>query len=268
MKIRINVILSVILLSLSMFFLIGCQRGSTDTENNSETEETPQWSISEIDIESLFSDDVEIRVVDDMEVLEERIYMVVTTYEESIGYCDNLVSCDMSGKEVQNIILQKPETGQLLSAKIGLEGNIYAVKYEKDQTVWSCFEDGCSMVSWDSDGNIRFEIRLDSEEFEPYEGSIVNFSGVTEQGELIFTIADFNTSIVVSLSSEGEVIAINDSSESPLKDEVEPIFQVEEEVILKQTIAISDQSYLLYFISSEDHDNSFVGVYLYTLESK
>lgn len=234
----------ILLSTLIMCIFVGCKGNalnddlsseteSDSTDNNTEseseestpqvkefldhTQEFPQYEIREIGIESILSEKEEVRMVSDMKIFDERIHLVVTTYHETYGFCDKLVTCNLSGGDLQSVVLQIPETESevwnLNSFLIGMDGNVYAVKYEKTQTLWSCTEEGSGIVSWNMDGEIRFESKLKLSDFENYENPEVWMKSVTEEGELVFSISDYSKAIVVHTSSEGDVLDIHESEE-------------------------------------------------------
>lgn len=197
--------------------------GSTESETKEGTtqvkeffdhaQEFPQCAIREVDIKSILSEKEEIRVVWDIKIFAESVYFGVTTYDETNGFSNRLVTCNSSGEDVKSITLQEPGTksDNMSSYMIGVDGNVYAVKYEKAQTLWSCTEEGASIVSWNLDGEIRYEFSLQASDFENYENPRVNLESVSEQGEIIFSITDYYKAIVVRAASDGSVLGIDEA---------------------------------------------------------
>ena len=183
-------------------------------------QEFPQYDIRKLDIESLLSEDEEVSWMWDTQIIDENIHLVMLTYEKMQGYRYKLVTCDLYGRDLQSVTLQLPESkSEVLdfdNFKIGLDGNVYAVKYEVPMTLMSCTEEGCSIVSWDFDGKFRFETKPKAEDYEKYdaldESSLyLFFRGVSEQGELIFKISNYYRAILVHTSSDSRVLDIRES---------------------------------------------------------
>ena len=205
----------------------------TDTATDSESDETtekeeslfdgiqefPEYDIKKLDLESILSEHEEISWMCDTQIIDENIYSVMLTYEKTLGYRYKLVTCDLSGENLQSVTIQLPESkSEELSFDtfmIGLDGNVYARKYEVLWAPMSCTEEGCSIVSWNSDGEFRFETKPKAEDYEKYDAldssSLhLTFVEVSKQGELIFQISNYYRAILVHTSSNCSLLDISE----------------------------------------------------------
>jgi hypothetical protein len=150
--------------------------------------------------------------------MRERIRMVMQSYSEDGGTCYRLISCDLSGDDLESVVLQTPESESgecsLFSFCISEDNNVYAVKREMADMFASCLQEGSSIVSGDTDGMIRFEIKLDPLDFEEYDNPNVLLRRVSKNGEFILYVSDYKKAIMAHASSDGKIISITDSQMS------------------------------------------------------
>ena len=178
-------------------------------------QEFPQYEIRKLGIENILLEQEEVRALWDMQIVDERIYLVMKTYEETLGFRYRLVTCNQSGDDLQSVILQMPEMesanySELVNFVIGMDGKVYGTKYVHSDPYMTFTEVDHSFLSWNTDGQICSEIKLQKKDLEKYytppQSIMVRLLSVSEQGELVFYMWTNEPLFILHTSSEGIVL--------------------------------------------------------------
>lgn len=204
----------------------GSEKGDTTEEVNQPVVEKelldveqqfPEYEEKTLDLESLIDEDYEIVKLEKSRVLGNTIYMVTRVQKENGVRGYYLFSCNLNGENLEYVELQMPkfegDEGELLSFCIGMDGKIYSIKNESNTTVWSCFQEGCSVVSWDVSGTLITELKFKSPEEDGFEDQMIVLADVSENGEYYCVVWDYYKAIVMRVSATGEVVECKESKE-------------------------------------------------------
>lgn len=225
---RMSYIIKLFILVLLIVVLTGCTGGtnvSTEIQDDSEKEsiseinsnsetdseivtvEFPEFGIQEINLENSIPEDEIIASILEVYYSEDTTYILALTTVDYTAYDYRLIYGNLAEGAFQSSLIQtpEPEEGEYnwFYETVDKEGNVYMARTNHYMDM-SCVIESAKMMSWDKEGNLRYEIELLETELSKYRENWVVFQCVSEDGYLIYTISGEDP-VVIYTTEEGRL---------------------------------------------------------------
>ena len=176
----------------------------------------PNYEITKIELDDLVDREGRRFYDTQIGVLDDSIFLFCTEYDKENNrfYC--FYTFNYKGENLKRVVLEEPvyeEDGYLERFMVGGDGRIYAYKVEKGITLWSCFDEICSIISWDMNGKIMSEVKFQ----EPEEGYGEDsyywawIESISESGEFCCEVSNYYRAVTLHVSAEGESLTLHQS---------------------------------------------------------
>ena len=172
---------------------------SEETEEKEETKEEakeekelPAYSLKEIDITDILGKNEEIGYLYYQGIYGDRIYVIASVWDAKENRSTRLFSFDFNGENLRCVVLDETKgrgTSYCTEWSIGPDGYVYAFKQVMDQSMWNALAYENNSVSWDLNGKLRYDVRIQVENREQF-GKGIEYVGITEQGDYLFGLEE------------------------------------------------------------------------------
>ena len=161
-------------------------------EEAKEEEELPTYSLKEIDITDILGKNEDIGYLYYQGIYGDRIYVIASVWDAKENRSTRLFSFDFNGENLRCVVLEETSgrnTSYCTEWSIGPDGYVYAFKQVMDQSMWNALAYENNSVSWDLNGKLRYDVRIQVEDREQF-GQSIQYVGITKEGDYLFGLEE------------------------------------------------------------------------------